>query len=128
MRNLAAGAALAAALIVAGQAQAQLPTNVHQRAAPGNSFDLGIQRFIALLKPGATTSGSSSTSNAPVPIARPQPISPRNTSLTGFIPKVTLPSATPVHGFSTYPSEDQLPGSAYLKAFGLKRAPRVPID
>jgi hypothetical protein len=128
MRNLVAGAALAAVLIVAGRAQAQLPTNVHQLAPPGNSFDLGIQRFLALLRPGATTASSSSTSNAPVPIARPQPLSPRNTTLTGFMPKVSLPSASPIHGFSTYPSEDQLPGAAYLKAFGLKVAPRVQIN
>ncbi|HMF10864.1 MAG TPA: hypothetical protein VKE94_01120 [Gemmataceae bacterium] len=131
MRILVVGAALAAAAIAAGQAQAQsqFPTNVKSRAAPGNPFDLGIQKFLALIKP-LTSSSSSSTSNtpAPVPIARPQPISPRNTSLSAFIPSPMMPSATPVHGFSIFPSQDQMPGAAYLKAFGARVAPRVTLD
>lgn len=129
MRILVVGAALAAALIVAGPAQAQVPTNVHSVAAPGNPFDLGIQKFIAIFRrTTGTSSTSSSSSNAKPPIAQPQPVSPRNTSLGAFIPRVTLPSATPVHGFSTYPSEDQLPGADYLKAFGARVAPRVQLN
>jgi hypothetical protein len=130
MRILTVGAALAAALLLAGQTHAQFPSNVHTRAPAGNSFDLGIQRFIALLKPGATTaSSSSSSSNTPVPIARPQVLSARNLSLASFLGKPTLPSGnSTIHGFSTYPSQDQLPGAAYLKAFGARIPPRVQLD
>jgi hypothetical protein len=129
MRILTVGAALAATLLVAGQARAQVPTNVHTRAPAGNSYDFGIQRLIALLRPAATTSSSSSSSsNTPVPIARPQVLSPRNLSLSSFLGKPTLPSANPIHGFSTFPSEDQLPGAAYLKAFGARRGRPVQID
>jgi hypothetical protein len=129
MRILTVGAALAAALLFAGETRAQLPTNVHTRAPAGNSYDFGIQRLIALLKPGATTSSSSSSSsNAPVPIARPQVLSARNLSLSSFLGQPTLPSANPIHGFSTFPSQDQLPGAAYLRAFGARVPPRVQLD
>lgn len=124
MRVLTVGAALAIGLVVGGQVRAGDPTNARNRASVGNGFDFGITKLLSLVAPAS----SSSTANNPVPIARPQPVSPRNTGLSAFLPKVQLPSASPIHGFSTYPTQDQMPGSAYLKAFGLQRARRVAID
>ena len=123
MRVHTFGAALAVGLILASQATAQFPSNVNTRANVGNGFNFAISRLTSALFPV-----SSGAANAPLPIARPQPIAPRNTTLSAFLPKIQLPSAKPVHGVSFYPSQDQMPGSAYLKAFGLRRAPRVPID
>jgi hypothetical protein len=121
---LTVGAALVIGLVLVGQTRAGDPTNVKTLAPIGNGFDFGISKLLGALTPTSSTS----TANTPVPIARPQSVSPRNTSLSNFLPKITLPSATTTHGFSVYPSQDQMPGSAYLKAFGVRRAPRVPID
>jgi hypothetical protein len=138
MRNLMVGAALAAMLLVAGQAKAQFPTSsgsrsssgfptgVSQRTSSGFPFNVDMTKLISSVF--GSSSSSSSAKNAPLPIARPQQVAPRNTSLSAFLPKVHMPSNNPAIGLSIYPTEDQMPGAAYLKAFGLKRAKVVPID
>src|SRR5438552_5775097 len=120
MRMITVGAALALALVCASQARASDPTNVHQLANVGNGFNFAISKLFPF--------GRSTTPNAPVPIARPQQMAPRNTGLSSFLPKIQLPSAKPITGQSFYPTEDQMPGAAYLKAFGAHAARRVPID
>src|SRR5262245_26657492 len=120
MRILRVGAALGLALVWASQARAIDPTNVHQRANVGNGFDFGISKLFPF--------GRSTTANGPAPIARPQPIAPRNTTLSSFLPKIQLPSAKPIIGQSIFPTADQMPGTAYMRAFGARKAVRVPID
>jgi hypothetical protein len=61
-----------------------------------------------------------------VPIAEPQTRS-TGFSLLSFMPRFLLPSSKPVIGQSTYPSESQLPGADYLKAFRYRAARPVPI-
>lgn len=59
------------------------------------------------------------------PIVQPQQVQPRNTSLTGYLPKVMLPSNHPVHGRSIFPAEKDMPGKNYLRAFGFRRPTAV---
>ena len=130
MRVFSVGAALAVGLILAGHAHAQVPTNVHQVASPGNGFDFGIGKLLAApvnLFTSLTGIGSSSTSSPP-PIVQPQVLGQRNTSLSSFIPHPGMPRASSILGSSTYPSQDQMPGAAYLKAFGAQVAPRVKLN
>ena len=56
-----------------------------------------------------------------VPIAQPQTRS-TGFSLLSFMPRFTLPGSRPVVGQSNFPSEAQLPGADYLKAFGYRAA------
>ncbi len=56
-----------------------------------------------------------------VPIAEPQTRS-TGFSLLNFMPRFLLPSPKPVIGQSTFPSEAQLPGADYLKAFQYRAA------
>jgi hypothetical protein len=127
MRYLLVGAA---ALVLASQATAQFPSNVNSRAQVGNGFDFGgIGRlFQALTGTGGSSSSSSGASNKPQPIAQPQIISGQNTSLASFLPHPQLPLSKTGLGLSTYPTQDQLPGAAYLKAFGFQVARRVPVN
>lgn len=120
MRMIAVGAALGLALVWASQARAGNPTNVHQLANVGNGFSSAISSLFPFSQPTTTTK--------PQPIARPQQIAPRNTGLSSFLPKIQLPSAKPIIGQSFYPTESQMPGAAYLKAFGARIAPRVPLN
>jgi hypothetical protein len=120
----------AAVLVLASQATAQLPSNVKSVAAPGNGFDLsGIANmFSSLFGIGSSSTSSSSTTNPPQPIAQPQTISGQNTSLASFIPKPTVSLNKTGLGLSTFPTQDQMPGAAYLKAFGFQVAKRVPVN
>src|SRR5262249_12808116 len=56
-----------------------------------------------------------------VPIAEPQTRA-TGFSLLNFMPRFLLPSPKPVIGQSTYPSQSQLPGADYLKAFQYRAA------
>jgi hypothetical protein len=124
MRILGVGAALAAALVVVGQSQGQVPTNVHQVAQPNNGFNFSVSKLLGAV----VNTVAPSTKPTPPPIAQPQPVSPRNKALNAFLPSPQLPIGAPVHGFSTYPSLDQMPSADYLKAFGARIAPRVPLN
>ncbi|HMF14184.1 MAG TPA: hypothetical protein VKE94_17835 [Gemmataceae bacterium] len=124
MRILGVGAALVAVLFAAGQARAQVPTNVHQVAQPNSGFNFSISKLLG----SVVSTVAPSTKPTPPPIAQPQPVSPRNKALSAFLPKPQLPTGTPTVGFSTYPSLDQMPGTDYLKAFGARIAPRVPLN
>src|SRR5262249_37745454 len=117
MRVRTGAAALALGLLVAGQAAAQSGTTT------GSSFPFNFD--ISHLFGWAT--GSTSSSTKP-PVAQPQTLGPRNTALSGYLPKMQLPTPQRKIGMSIYPTEDQMPGADYLKAFGLKVAPRVPIQ
>ena len=129
MRALSVGAALAVGLVLAGHAHAQVPTNVHTVASPGNGFDFGIGKLLtAPANLFTSVTGIGRSSNSPPPIVQPQVQAPRNKSLSGFIPNPGMPRALSIQGLSTYPSEDQMPGAAYLKAFGARVAPRVKLN
>jgi hypothetical protein len=127
MRYLLVGAA---ALVLASQATAQFPSNVNSRAQAGNGFDFGgiASMFSSLFGTASSSTSSSSTNNTPQPIAQPQIISGQNTSLASFIPKPTVSLSKVGLGLSTYPTPDQMPGAAYLKAFGFQVAKRVPVN
>jgi hypothetical protein len=129
MRAFSVGAAMAVGLILASHAHAQLPTNVHQVAKAGNGFDLGITKLLAAPANLFTSvTGIGASSKSPPPIVRPQQLPARNNTLSAFLPKPQMPRAKPIMGLSTYPSQDQMPGAAYLKAFGAQVAPRVRLD
>jgi hypothetical protein len=117
MRIRTGAVALALGLLIVGNASAQSKTTT------GSSFPFNFS--ISQLFGWATN--SSSTTTKP-PIAQPQTLAPRNTSLSAFLPKMQLPTPQRRIGMSIYPTEDQMPGADYLKAFGLKVAPRVPIQ
>jgi len=120
---------LAVGLVLAGHAHAQVPTNVHNVASPGNGFDLGITKLMAApVNLFTSVTGIGASKNSPPPIVQPQVLAPRNKSLAGFIPKPGMPRASSVQGLSVYPSQDQMPGAAYLKAFGAQVAPRVKLN
>jgi hypothetical protein len=61
-----------------------------------------------------------------MPIAQPQQASSTGFSLTGMLSKIQLPSAGKIFGQSVFPTQQQLPGKNYLKAFGYSRP--KPID
>jgi hypothetical protein len=46
-------------------------------------------------------------------------------SLTNFFSSFGLPLGAPVHGQSQFPTQSQMPGKDYLKAFGFSRG--VPV-
>jgi hypothetical protein len=119
MRIRTGVAALAVGLILVGYAAAQSSGST----STGSSFPFNFS--LSQLFGWATSSSSSSTKP---PVAQPQTLGARNTSLTSFIPTVHLPTPQRKIGMSVYPTEDQMPGADYLKAFGLKVAPRVPIQ
>ena len=78
MRILAVGAALAVGLAFAGQATAQLPTNVHQVASPGNGFDFGITKLLsAPANLFTSVTGIGASKSGPPPIVQPQQLGPR---------------------------------------------------
>jgi hypothetical protein len=129
MRVLSVGAALAVGLVLAGHAHAQVPTNVHQVAKGGNGFDLGITRALAApVNLFTSVTGIAAKKSPPPPIVQPQQLGPINTTLASFMGKPGMPSNSHVIGLSTYPSQDQMPGAGYLKAFGAYRPKPVPID
>jgi hypothetical protein len=98
-------------------------------AAVGNGFDFGITKLLtAPANLFTSVTGIGSRSKSPPPIVQPQQLPARNTSLSAFLPKPQMPRATPIMGLSTYPSQDQMPGAAYLKAFGAQVAPRVKLN
>lgn len=52
------------------------------------------------------------------PISTPQYLPNRTSfSLINFFPSITPMSATPIHGTTTYPTPNQLPGPGYLSIF-----------
>ena len=59
--------------------------------------------------------------SAQSPIAAPQQRPNSGFSLTGILSRIHLPSASLIHGTSPFPTPDQLPGKAYLSAFGFSR-------
>jgi hypothetical protein len=125
MRILAVGAALAVGLAFAGHAAAGNPTV----AKPGNGFDFGITKLLsAPVNLFTSVTGVGASKSGPPPIVVPQQLGPRNNSLSAFLGKPGMPSNRHVQGISVYPSQDQMPGAAYLKAFGAHVAPRVKLD
>jgi len=61
------------------------------------------------------------TNASVVPISQPQTRSIAS-SLLSLMPRFSLPGAKPIIGQSTFPSEAQLPGADYLKAFQYRAA------
>src|SRR5262249_27007846 len=61
------------------------------------------------------------TSNSVVPIARPQTLDNAKFSLKNFLPRPGLPGAKPVIGRSNFPTQQNMPGFNYLKAFHFQR-------
>jgi hypothetical protein len=59
----------------------------------------------------------------PEAIAKPQVVQSSGFSITKYLPKIQFPSTKPVHGYSTFPTQDQMPGQEYLKAFRWTAAP-----
>ena len=59
-------------------------------------------------------------------IAQPMQASSTGFSLTGMLSKIQLPSAGKVFGKSVFPTQQNLPGKAYLQNFGYRKA--QPID
>jgi hypothetical protein len=123
MRIRTGAAALVLALLLAGHATAQ------SSGTTGSSspFNFSLSKIFGWVS-SATSSATSSTSSTSPPVARPQVLAPRNTSLSSYLPSLKLPTPQRTIGYSIYPTEDQMPGADYLKAFGLKVAPRVPIQ
>jgi len=64
------------------------------------------------------------TSQSVVPIAQPQTRS-AGFRLLDLMPRITFPGSKPVIGQSTFPSQNQLPGANYLKAFRYGAVPPV---
>lgn len=62
------------------------------------------------------------------PIAAPQQVQARNTSLASYLPRFMVPSNSSVFGQSVFPTADQLPGKSYLKAFGARKPKFFQID
>jgi len=60
------------------------------------------------------------TSNAELPIAQPQRAPQRSSFLTNLLPRLKLPAARPVHGFSQFPTPSNMPGPNYLKQFNIQ--------
>jgi hypothetical protein len=58
------------------------------------------------------------TSASVVPIAQPQTLSTIGFKLINLLPHISFPGAKPVIGQSQFPTQNQLPGPGYLKAFG----------
>lgn len=104
MRRSVFLSALALVLAAGGVAHAQ-------RSGP---FGWGADPTKLVFVPIDTT-----VSNAP--IAQPQTRS-TGFSLLSFMPRFLLPSPKPVIGQSTFPSQAQLPGADYLKAFQYRAA------
>jgi hypothetical protein len=61
------------------------------------------------------------TSSSASPIAAPQQNPNSSFSLLNIFSGFSLPGAKPVHGQSTFPTPDKMPGKDYLKAFGFQR-------
>jgi hypothetical protein len=61
-----------------------------------------------------------------VPIAQPMQASSTGFSLTGMLSKIQLPSAGKIFGQSSFPTQQQMPGKDYLKAFGYRKAQPIP--
>jgi hypothetical protein len=59
--------------------------------------------------------------NAGQPIAQPQNSLLQAFSLSNFLPKISFPSANPVHGQSNFPTQANMPGKSYLQQFGYSR-------
>jgi hypothetical protein len=128
MRVLTVGAALAIGLALAGHAHAQVPTNVHQVASGGNGFDFGITKALAApINLFTSVTGIGASKSGPPPIVQPQQMGSINTTLASFLGKPGMPSNQHVMGLSTYPSQDQMPGAAYLQAFGAYRPKPVKL-
>lgn len=53
-----------------------------------------------------------------VPIAQPQTLSTIGFKLINLLPHISLPGATPTIGQSQFPTQNQMPGTGYLKSFG----------
>lgn len=91
--------ALGLALGVAGSAHAQ-----RTLLFPSNSFPRSYKPFM--------------TEDPNKPIATPQYLPSRtSTSLLSFFPSFSPISAKPVHGTTSYPTPNQLPGVGYLSIF-----------
>jgi hypothetical protein len=74
---------------------------------------------------GSLFSSPPATSSQP-PIAQPRISSPGPSGLTNMLGKVPLPSNNPVIGHSVFPTQSQMPGLNYLKAFGYQHP--VPVE
>jgi len=60
-----------------------------------------------------------------VPIAAPQQNANSSFSLLNLFSKFSLPGAKPVHGQSVFPTQNNMPGKDYLKAFGFQHGQPV---
>ena len=60
------------------------------------------------------------------PIAQPQQAASTGFSLSNILPTIHLPSAKAIFGQSIFPTQQNLPGKNYLKAFGNSKP--QPID
>lgn len=61
------------------------------------------------------------SNNVAVPISRPQTLENAKFSIKNILPKVGLPGAKPVIGRSNFPTQDNMPGYNYLKAFHFQK-------
>ena len=61
------------------------------------------------------------TSNSVVPIAKPQTLDNAKFSLKNILPRPGLPGAKPIIGRSDFPTQQNMPGYNYLKAFHFQR-------
>lgn len=52
------------------------------------------------------------------PIAQPQTRQQNRFRLTDYLPRIVLPGNNSVHGRSTFPTPQNLPGKSYLQQFG----------
>jgi hypothetical protein len=74
---------------------------------------------------GSLFNSQPGTSTQP-PISQPMIASPGPSGLTNMLPKTTLPSNSPVVGYSVFPTQSQMPGLGYLQAFGYQHP--TPVD
>jgi hypothetical protein len=56
-----------------------------------------------------------------MPIAQPQQAASTGFSLSNILPSIHLPTGKGVFGQSIFPSQQNLPGKNYLKAFGYNK-------
>ena len=57
-----------------------------------------------------------------MPIAQPQQAASTGFSLSGIMSKIGLPSNGKIFGQSIFPTQQNLPGKAYLQNFGYRKA------
>lgn len=68
-----------------------------------------------------TTNQPTTIPNVARPIAQPMQLKNTRFSLVNMMPKLHMPGNSITHGQSIFPTPKNLPGKAYLKAFGYQR-------